>query len=235
MPAKPTPPRMRVWVTRSEPGATTLARAVEAAGFDVAKAPVLAIRPLPFTVPQGHFDIAVFLSLHGVRSAASQVNHCFDRAFAIGRQTAAALAEAGVSAQAANVESSEGLLDSLPDVQGKRVLLVTGVGGRNRIAPALAEQGADVQRLDVYERTPVAPTIDPSQIDAIIVSSGDGFRQAVQVWFASKGASGVPILVPSDRVAALGAQLGVSKVLRCEDAGAAAVVAALRQMAGANG
>ena len=226
---------MKVWITRSEPGATALARAVEAAGFEVVKAPVLAIRPLPFTAPQGRFDLAVFLSLHGVRLAASRLRHCFDRAFAIGRQTAAALADAGLSAQAAKVESSEGLLDSLPDLKGQSVLLVTGVGGRNLIAPALAKRGAEVQRLEVYERRPVVPTIDPKQIDAIVASSGDGFRQAVQVWFASKGAPDAPILAPSARVAALGVRLGVSKVLRCEDAGADAVVAALRRMAGANG
>lgn len=226
---------MKVWVTRSEPGATALAHALEAAGFDVVKAPVLAIRPLPFAVPQGRFDIAVFLSWHGVRSAASRISHCFDRAFAVGRQTAAALAEAGLSAQAAKVESSEGLLDSLPNPKGKRVLLVTGVGGRNLLAPTLAKRGADVQRLDVYERRPVAPSIDPKQIDVIVASSGDGFRQAVQVWFASNGAPDAPILAPSARVAALGVQLGLSKVLRCEDAGADAVVAALRQMAGADG
>ena len=227
--------RMNVWITRTEPGATTLSKAVEAAGFGVLKAPVLAILPLPFAAPQGQFDIALFLSAHGARLAASRIGRCFDQAFAVGRQTAAALGKAGVSTRTANVASSEGLLDSLPDVKGLRILLVAGVGGRNLIAPALAERGAQVQRLVVYRRAPLAPTVNPKQIDAIVVSSGDGFRQAVRVWFASNGAPDAPMLAPSGRVAALGAQLGASRVLRCEDAGADAVVAALRRMAGMDG
>ena len=227
--------RMNVWITRTEPGATALSKAVEAAGFGVLKAPVLAISPLPCAAPQGQFDIALFLSAHGARLAASRIGRCFGQAFAVGRQTAAALSKAGVSTRTANVASSEGLLDSLPDVRGLRILLVAGVGGRNLIAPALAERGAQVQRLTVYRRTPLAPTVNPKQIDAIVVSSGDGFRQAVRVWFASNGAPDAPMLAPSGRVAALGAQLGASRVLRCEDAGADAVVAALRRMAGVDG
>ena len=226
---------MRIWITRSEPGATALAQAVEAAGFVAVKAPVLEIRPLPFAPPAGHFDFAVFLSVHGVRLAAGSVKGRFDHGFAIGQGTAAALAEAGLSAQAASLESSEGLLDVLPNSNGRRVLLVTGKGGRNLIASALAEQGADVRRLRVYERAPVSPTLDPKRIDAVVTSSGDGFQQAVGVWFASGGAADAPFLAPSARVASLGAQLGVSRVLCCAGAGADAVVAVLRQMVGADG
>ena len=226
---------MRIWITRSEPGATALAQAVQAAGFAAVKAPVLEIRPLPFVPPQGHFDFAIFLSVHGVRLAAARVKGRFDRAFAVGQGTGAALAEAGFDAQAASLESSEGLLEVLPDPDGRQVLLVTGRGGRNLIAPALEERGADVRRLRVYERVPVSPNIDPKRMDAVVTSSGDGFRQAVGVWFASGGAPDAPFLAPSARVASLGAQLGVSRVLCCEGAGADAVVAVLRQMVGADG
>ena len=226
---------MRIWITRTEPGATALTEAVEAAGFTVFKAPVLDIRPLPFAPPQGRFDCAVFLSVHGVRLGAPRLKGCFDRAFAIGRRTCAALAKAGIRARAASKESSEGLLDILPHLNGKRTLLVTGVGGRNLVAPALMKQGAEVQRLEVYERVPVSPTVDPRQIDAVVTSSGDGFRQAVWVWLASKGAPNVPFLVPSARIANLGAQLGAAKVLCCEGPGAEAVIAVLRNMVESDG
>lgn len=226
---------MNIWITRSEPGATVLAYALEAAGFAVFKAPVLEIRPLPCNAPADRFHLAIFLSAHGVRLAAPRVKGCFDRAFAVGLRTAAALAEAGVNARAADTESSEGLLDSLPDLAGKRVLLVSGVGGRNLIAPALAERGAEVRRLEVYERLPTTPAIDSKGIDALVVSSGDGFRQAVRVWFAAKGSREVPILVPSQRVADLGPELGVSKVLACDGAGPDAVLAVLRRMERADG
>ena len=233
--AAPPRRRARIWITRSEPGATALAQAVEADGFAALKASVLEIHPLPFAPPAGHFDFAVFLSVHGVRLAAGRVKGRFDRAFAIGQGTAAALAEAGLSAEAASLESSEGLLDVLPDSNGRRVLLITGKGGRNLIASALAKRGADVRRLRVYERAPVSPSIDPKRVDAVVTSSGDGFRQAVRVWFASGGAADAPFLAPSARVASLGAQLGVNRVLCCAGAGTDAVVAVLRQMVGADG
>ena len=138
--------------------------------------------------------------------------------------------EAGAPAKRAPIESSEGLLDLLPNPSQQRILLVTGAGGRNLLAPTLKARGAEVVRLDVYERLPLHPNIDPRVVDAIIVSSGDGFRQAVQVWSSFGGASTTPVLAPSPRVAALGGELGVANVVQCQGASPEAVLAALPRM-----
>ena len=219
-----------LWVTRSEPGATALAAVLAAAGHVSIKAPVLQARALHFPAPEGHFDAAVFQSAHGVRSAAPRLRSCFHRAYAIGRRTAAVLARAGVPAEPALIESSEGLLDLLPNPTGQRILLIAAVGGRNLLAPALRARGAQVVRLDVYERLPLFPDIDPRAVGAIIVSSGDGFRQATRVWLNSGGAPATRVLAPSRRVAALGGELGVTNVIVCDGAGPEAVLAALRRM-----
>ena len=62
---------MRVWITRTEPGATRLAAAVEQLGFTALKAPVLRIEPCCAKPPQGPFDFALFVSEHAVVHAAA--------------------------------------------------------------------------------------------------------------------------------------------------------------------
>ena len=221
---------MSIWITRSEPGATALAEAIEGAGFKPFKAPVLAIESLAFESPEDSFDVAVFLSAHAARLAAQRVKGRFRRAFAVGRRTRQVLLESGIEATAAEAESSEGLLADLPDLADQRVLLVSGVGGRNVLGPGLERRGTDVERLEVYRRVPVSPLIDCAEIDAAVASSGDGFRQAAGVWFAAGGAPELPVLVPSARVGALGPELGLANVVECAGADPEAVLAALRSM-----
>ncbi len=221
---------MSIWITRSEPGATALAEAIEGAGFKPFKAPVLTIESLAFEPPGDRFDIAVFLSAHGARVAAQSVKGRFRQAIAVGRQTRQVLLESGIEARAAEAESSEGLLASLPDMADQRVLLVSGVGGRNILGLGLERRGADVERLDVYRRVPVSPLVDCAEIDAAVASSGDGFRQAAGVWFAAGGVPELPVLVPSARVGALGPELGLANVVECAGADSEAVLAALRSV-----
>ena len=221
---------MSIWITRSEPGASALAESLEGAGFKPFKAPVLRIQSLAFKPPKGRFDAAVFLSAHGVRLAAQSVKGCFSRAFAVGRRTRQALLDSGIEAIAAQAESSEGLLADLPDLADQRVLLVSGVGGRNVLGPGLERRGADVARLEVYRRVPVSPFVDCAEIKAAVASSGDGFRQASRVWFAAGGGPELPVLVPSARVGALGPELGLANVIECAGADSEAVLAALRPM-----
>ena len=221
---------MSIWITRSEPGATALDESLEGAGFEPFKAPVLRIESLAFEPPEGRFDVAVFLSAHGARLAAQTVTGCFNRGFAVGRRTRQALAEAGIEATSAEAESSEGLLAALPDLAGQRVLLVSGVGGRNVLGPSLERRGAEVERLEVYRRVPVSPSVDCAEITAAVASSGDGFRQAARVWFAAGGGPELPVLVPSARVGALGPELGLVNVIECAGADSEAVLAILRAM-----
>ncbi len=221
---------MSIWITRSEPGATALAESLEGAGFKPFKAPVLSVEPVAFEPPEGRFNAAVFLSAHGARLAAGTLKGRFRQAFAVGRRTRQVLLESGIEAVAAGVQSSEGLLAELPGLAGQRVLLVSGVGGRRVLGPGLERRGADVERLEVYRRVPASPCIDCARIDAAVVSSGDGFRQAAGVWFAAGGAPGLPVLVPSARVAALGPELGLANVVECAGADSQAVLAALRAM-----
>lgn len=222
---------MHIWVTRSEPGASDLAEALEAGGHSVVKAPVLTVAELPFAVPQMRYEIGVVLSAHGVRCGGSLLE-LVDAVFAIGAQTQRALELLGVASRTPPQATSESLIEALGDVAGRTVLIVSGRGGRGVLQAELTARGATVDRLDVYERTVAAPVaLATETIDAIIVSSGDGFEYAVQVWFAAGGRVDVPVLVPSGRVAALARKLGVNNVHNCPGAGSDAVLNVLRQLA----
>lgn len=218
---------MKVWVTRSEPGATALAGALAGAGYEVLKAPVLKIGRQPFETPSGPFDFGIFLSVHGVRIAAASLKGSIGTLFAVGRRTRTALQRFGLDAGVPAVESSEGLLDALPDPAGKRVLVVTGSGGRTLLQEALEKRGAEVTRLDVYVRYPVAPEIETSNVDLIVVSSGDGFVQTARLWLAAGGAVDTPVLAPSPRVASLAPGLGMRCAHDCGGANAKAVLRTL--------
>ena len=221
---------MTVWVTRSEPGATRLAGALRAAGHEVLKAPVLEVRPQPFGPVQGPFDLGLFLSVHGVRIAAAELGGAARAVFAVGRRTRSALRAQGFDADVPGIETTEGLLDALGDVAGKRILIVTGAGGRTLLADALRSRGAGVTRLDVYLRYPLLPEVDTGTVNVIVASSGDGLRQVERVWAACAGDAGTPVLTPSARVAALGAELGFRSVHDCGGADPQAVLRALGQI-----
>ncbi len=222
---------MNIWVTRTEPGASALAGALANAGHRVLKAPVLGISYQPFDLPQGPFHYGIFLSVHAVRAALASLADEISTLYAVGRQTRAALRELGFDAVVPAVETSEGLLAALPNPADRRVLVVTGAGGRNWLPEALEKLGAEVTRLDAYVRYPLAPKLDPMGVDAIVVSSGEGLTRAARLWQAAGGAPDVPVMAPSARVVALGEGLGMRSVHNCQGANAQAVLGTLGRLA----
>ena len=121
---------MRIWVTRSEPGASELASALKAEGHAVTKAPVLNIVQLRFEPPERRFDVVIVLSVHGARFGAPLLM-LGDVAFAVGEQTRAAVKDLGAAARVPEQSNSESLVEALGEVDGCSVLIVTGRGGRD--------------------------------------------------------------------------------------------------------
>ncbi len=228
---------MRVWVTRSQPGADRQARILRAAGHDPVVSPALTIAEVRGDMPPGPFTDVVFLSEHAVRLGVPRLvpEAWFSgaRSYAVGATTAKRLRAAGIGAAFPEEASSEGLLalPELADGRGRSVLIVGGLGGRDLLEKALTARGARVEKLAVYQRQAVASaTLNPGSVDAVAVASGDGFAAVARLWFAAGGRGDVPVLVPSPRVAGLGAGLGFSNVYTCAGAGADAVVEALESL-----
>jgi uroporphyrinogen-III synthase len=228
---------VRVWVTRTQPGADRLAESLSAAGHEPAVCPALTVVEVLGGSPRGPFADVVFLSEHAVRFGvprlASESWFSAARKFAVGAATAEHLAAAGIGAGFPEQATSEGLL-ALPefaDGRGRAVLIVGGVGGRDVLEKTLTARGARVEKLAVYRRQAVeAVALDVDSVDAIAVASGDGFAAVARLWFAAGGCGDVPVLVPSRRVAGLGGGLGFSNVFTCAGAGADAVIEALESV-----
>ena len=78
-------------------------------------------------------------------------------ALAVGAGTRRALTRRGIAAFApSGAQNSEGLLAEalLADLHGKSITIIDAPGGRNLLAPALRERGANVERISVYQRLP---------------------------------------------------------------------------------
>ncbi|HEY5645086.1 MAG TPA: uroporphyrinogen-III synthase [Pseudomonadales bacterium] len=226
---------MRVWVTRSEPGASRQAQALRKAGYEVLVRPVLSIEPTGAPAPAVGFDHVIFLSEQAVRHGA-KLGYCAGaRVLAVGDATAAALAERGVAAVIPAVASSEGLLAEFEglDLEDARVLIVAGEDGRKALRDALVARGARVAEFLCYRRRPaVEVPLDPSGIDAVLIGSQDGFRAFARLWFDCGGGD-VRVIAASERIAALGAELGFVHVQAAGGAATDDWISALKQRRGA--
>lgn len=212
-------------MSRSQPGADRQAGDLRAAGYEVVVSPVITIEPLSASPPPGVFDDVVFLSEQAVRLGFLELQalawFAHAQVLAVGARTREVLRARGVDAEAPAEPTSEGLL-AMPGLglPGRRVLLVSGVGGRGVLAPELAARGAIVARFDCYRRVPCSGLgADVLTCGAVIAASAEGLRQVAQSWLAAGGRADVPVLVPSARVAALGVEVGLSNLHDCAGAG----------------
>ncbi|MBU6336091.1 MAG: uroporphyrinogen-III synthase [Chloroflexi bacterium] len=161
-----------VLVTRPEEQARSLIAAISARGGQAIFAPMIVINgregdPVPQSLVRRlpDYQIVIFLSRNaadfGVRLIAAErqtLTHC--QVYAVGAGSAAQLATLGVNKviMPRSDFTSEGLL-KLPglqaaEVNGKRVLIVRGVGGRELLGQKLQQRGASVDFCEVYTRTP---------------------------------------------------------------------------------
>ncbi|WP_346838495.1 uroporphyrinogen-III synthase [Microbulbifer sp. SAOS-129_SWC] len=188
-------------------------------------------------------DCAIFVSQNAVRHGCDWLDdywpqlplgpHCY----AIGAATARALAERGIhSDHSSGSMDSETLLarPELQQMQDKRVLIFRGCGGRTLIGDTLRERGARVDYCELYRRTLPASAAEQlaayrQSPDAIAVHSGEtlanlshcidtGGRPQLKL---------VPLICPSERVAAQARALGFARPLAAGNAGDDAMLAAL--------
>lgn len=222
---------MRVWITRTEPGAARLATVLEAAGYTAWVRPVLRIEVLRSYPPPGAFELTIFLSEHAVHAACAN-GWRETPALAIGPGTQAALRTRGVLAAIPQVATSEGIVDFLTSALPSRALLAAGEGGRDVLGPLLEERGVAVVPWAPYRRVAVSgPLPDSEQVDAIVAASEAGLRVAADMWFASGRSPAIPVIAPSARVAEAAGAVGFTRVLVSPGAGVQATVATLERVA----
>jgi len=222
---------LTVVVTRPERQARELIARLSAAGASVVEFPALAIEPVTLTahdrrrLAPDSYDWTIYTSTNAVEQSLLQLKRPVQtRIAAIGNATARALRGQGFEVRAVpqHRANSEGLLE-LPEfsnVEGLRVLVLRGVGGRDTLRTRLLAGGARVTVGELYRRVGVVPTagavaglraaVDPGSQTVVAVTSVDVLDSLLR---------GVPdellpallrapLVLPGDRVAAAAHERG---------------------------
>lgn len=230
-------------VTRPAQQAGSLKQALQAQGAQVIALPVFAIQQVEdadLQQVQQHlqqlasYDIVVFISANAVRFTLALLDaqqrlalgNC--RIAAIGRKTAAALQAQGLAVDFVPAEgfTSEDLLalPNLQQLQGQRILIARGQGGRELLAKTFSQRGAQVDYADTYVRAcPPRPADDlkqhhqAQQLDIIALTSSEGIANLLEMQGDPEWIKGVPLLLGSQRMAMTARQLGFTGTLVVAD------------------
>jgi len=236
-PARPLAGRGIV-VTRPAAQAERLGRLLVEAGAMPLYFPLIDIRPLADPADArrklarlADYDAVVFVSANAVEQAAALLPAgaslgASALVAAVGPGTARALAAHGVDRVLlpSRRYDSEGLLEraELLAMQGRRVLIVRGRGGRELLPETLRARGATVEYAECYERAPpVAPVallLDAWRADrlhAVTITSSEGLRHfhALLPPDGRERLRATPVFVTHERMHATARALGLDDVV----------------------
>lgn len=245
----------RLLLTRPQDECAALAASLAEHGVASASLPLLAIEPLEETPEQrsllldlDRYCAVVVVSKPAARLGLERLDRYWPQPparqdwFAVGAATAAILDDYGLRVHhPENGDDSEALL-ALPalaralQVPGPRALILRGEGGREFLAERLRGQGVAVDYLELYRRVlpdypagELARRVRDEALNGLVVSSGQGLEHLLRVagedW---PRLAGLPLFVPSPRVAELARDAGARHVIDCRGANAAALLEALR-------
>lgn len=242
-----------VLVTRPAGQQEPLLRALREEGFDAHHQPLMELQPLeslPAHSRQAVQDLdcyqhIIFISANAVRFGMECIDDYWPQLpvglswYAVGASTASLLAERGLEPLSPGTDmSSEGLLalPALQSVDGDRVLIVKGVGGRDTLRAVLSERGAQVDELACYSRR--CPRLPPGElaqrlaqwgIGVIALSSGEGLSNLLTLLSDEESTkfSDIVLIVPSARVAQLARDAGFDRLVVAANASDEAMLAAL--------
>jgi len=201
---------LTVVVTRPAAQAARFTERLESLGARALSFPTLEIECLDIGLddrealaPDRH-DWTLYTSSNAVECSLAQLprpNHT--QIAAIGRATARALEEHGVTVHASpeGPSDSEHLLAlaAFADVAGLRILIVKGTGGRTYLREELTRRGAAVAQAEVYRRRRPVPA--PAVVAALEASCGDA--RIVCTVTSVDGLDGLLELLPKPRFARL--------------------------------
>lgn len=245
----------RLLLTRPQDECAALAASLAEHGVASASLPLLAIEPLEETPEQrsllldlDRYCAVVVVSKPAARLGLERIDRYWPQPparqdwFAVGAATAAILDDYGLRVHhPEDGDDSEALL-ALPAlaralrVPGPRALILRGEGGREFLAERLRGQGVAVDYLELYRRVlpdypagELARRVRDEALNGLVVSSGQGLEHLLRVagedW---PRLAGLPLFVPSPRVAELAREAGARHVIDCRGANAAALLEALR-------
>lgn len=220
---------MRVLVTRPEPDASDLARALEAMGIDSVLAPLMEIHDRPQAVSLDGVQAILATSANGVRAFA----RCEARRdlpfFAVGAATAETARAVGfetVDMAAGDVHALGARVEQVLDPANGALLHIAGTVTAGDLAGRLAASGFEIQRAVLYEARPVerlpmavVEAIRGGAIDGVLIFSPRTARAFVTLVRKARVAAslqGSTAYCLSEAVAAETAALGWRRILVAE-------------------
>jgi uroporphyrinogen-III synthase len=226
---------LNIVVTRPREQAAQLQRQIEQLGGKVILFPLLEISP-PLEVQPlrelvgrlSGFNLAIFISPNAVRYGMAEINAAGGLPTGLGVATvgegsAKALRAAGVNEVIAPQErfDSEALL-ALPElqkVQGWKVVIFRGDGGRELLADTLRERGAEVEYATCYQRGKPqqnSGALLNSRADVITLSSSEALDYLWEMLDAGGKSqfAAIPLFVPHARIAEKAKQQGWQRVVQ---------------------
>ena len=228
---------MRVLITRPAQQAEQLCRLITEQGDIAIRFPTVAVVATDnIAIIQKRLqqldaiDCLIFVSSNAVNFALKANNGKIikpktTRLVAIGKATAFALQQAGLIVDVIpDVPYNSEALLAMPEMQAvneQRIVIVRGLDGRETLATELRNRGAEVEYLTVYQR--LIPNIDNSeliallknkQLNIITATSGEIVQNLLQMVAKSHHQQlfDLPLIVVSDRIKQLAAELGFKHI-----------------------
>lgn len=252
---------MSVVLTRPLGQADQLAEAIEAQGGHCIHYPLMEINALDpehdrlvyqqaqqAILNLDQYQQLIFISTNAVRYGMDWIEQYWPqlpvdiRWLAIGRATGQALQTAGVPCEISSDEApmnSEALLQlpGLQNLQGQKLLILRGVGGREYLAEQLRQRGALVDYAECYRRGPVS--LPAGELDrlleeqhnvVLLANSGETLAYLGEA-LTLPSSRQLPLVVPGERVVGMAQEQGFSNIVCAGNAGTAAIIQALQQVA----
>jgi len=235
----------RVLVTRPEHQAAGQISLLQQLGAEAIPFPLLEIRPIEESAPQYHpakscildldlYHSVIFVSGNAARLGADWIDLYWPQLplgvnfLAVGRKTADTLSDYGIDACPNPFGyDSEALLQAQPlqQIEGERILIVRGIGGREKLAEELSARGAKVDYAELYQRCPppycdeaVSSTLYDPVPDAVIITSGNALENLLNIaagsnrQFDKAPLLGCQLVVPSRRIEQLARTAGFTRI-----------------------
>lgn len=247
-----------VLLTRPVAQSAALASAISALGATVCELPLIEIEPvidedacakIKTSIQNlDHYYAAIFVSSNAAKIGMEWIDRFWPQlpvglsAYAVGPGTAQVLREFSwpVFVSDKGVTSEDLLaLPGLKQVNGKKIALFRGIGGRELLAETLRARGATVDYLELYHRhTPdysqdvLVNLIKEQNINTIVVSSA----QILDVLLHSLHQNTaelmtIPLIVPSERVRQRALDAGLNFVINAGGADELSVIRSLKTIA----
>jgi uroporphyrinogen-III synthase len=236
-----------ILITRPDGREGNLRRLIEEAGGKVIHYPVIDIQPPPeldiqqlvLLREQLHsFTMAIFISPTAVEQSRIYFPALPEHftIVSIGSKTTEALKQQNIHVDVeAPDKNTESLLEDplfqMPKIDGRRILIFRGSGGRALLGDSLIRRGAQVRYVETYQRElPPHPPLDErkaGELDAITISSNEGLDNLITLMEDPSLLIDTPLVVPSPRAYTLARQHGFKTIITAENATDEAAITAL--------